>query len=42
MNDVFTVITGVIMHAYVIGTFTAVICIPGAMIIKGLHAKSPI
>lgn len=42
MNDVFAVITGVVMHAYEIGIFTAVICIPGAMIIRALHAKSPI
>lgn len=42
MNDVFTVITGVIEHAYLIGAFTAVICIPGTIIIRALHAKSPI
>lgn len=42
MNDVYTVITGVIMHAYQIGIFTAVICIPGTMIIRALHAKTPI
>ena len=42
VNDVFAVITGVVEHAYLIGAFTAVICIPGTMIIKALHAKSPI
>lgn len=42
MNDVFAVITGVVEHAYLIGAFTALICIPGTMIIRALHAKSPI
>jgi len=42
MNDVFSVITGILMHAYEIGIFAAVICIPGTMIIRALHAKSPI
>lgn len=42
MNDVFSVLTGVIMHAYKIATFVAVITIPGTMILKALRAKSPI
>ena len=42
MNDVFSTITGVIMHAYKIGAFTALICIPGTMILRALRSKSPI
>lgn len=42
MNDVYTVLTGVIMHAYEIAIFVAVITIPGTMIMRALHSRSPI
>lgn len=42
MNDMFSVITGMAINAYVIACFTRLISIPGRMIIRALHGKSPI
>ena len=42
MNDVFSTLTGLMMHAYEIATFMVLISIPGRMILRALHARSPI
>lgn len=42
MNDIFSCITGVAMHAYSVAAFIALICIPGKMMIRSLYGKSPI
>lgn len=42
MNDVYTVLTGLMMHAYEIAAFAFLITIPGRMLIRALHGRSPI
>lgn len=42
MNDMFSVITGMATNAYVIAGFICLISIPGRMVIRALHGKSPI
>ena len=42
MNDIYSCLTGMATHAYVIAGFLALITIPGRMIMRALHGKSPI
>lgn len=42
MNDLFSCITGIAMHAYYVAAFITLICIPGRMMIRALHKKAPI
>lgn len=42
MNDVYSVLTGLAMHAYEVAAFLLVITIPGRMLIRALHSRSPI
>lgn len=42
MNDIFSTVTGLAMHAYEIGAFIVIITIPAQMIFRALRAKTPI
>lgn len=39
MNDLFTVITGLMVHAYETGAFIHLITIPAVFLIDALHGK---
>lgn len=42
MNDIFSTITGLSMHAYTVAIFITVVSIPARMIFRALHGKAPI
>ena len=42
MNDLYSVITGLMMHAYEIAAFVLVISIPGRMMIKAFRGRNPL
>ena len=42
MNDIFSVITGLAMHAYSIAGFLCIVSIPALMLIRAFYGKSPL
>ena len=42
MNDLYSVITGLLMHAYEMAAFVLIICIPGRMLIKAFRGRNPL
>lgn len=42
MNDLYSVITGLLMHAYSMAGFIVIISIPARMLFKALHGRNPL
>lgn len=42
MNDIYSVLTGLAMHAYKIGAFIVLISIPAHMLFRALRGHTPI
>lgn len=42
MNDLYSVIAGLLMHAYEMAAFILVIGIPGRMLLKAFRGRNPL
>lgn len=42
MNDLYSVITGLLMHAYEMASFLLIIGIPGRMLFKAFRGRNPL
>ena len=42
MNDLYSIITGLVMNAYSIAGFMFLICIPARMVIRAFLGKNPL
>lgn len=42
MNDLYSVVTGILMHAYSLASFICVISIPARMLIRAFHGRNPL
>ena len=42
MNDLYSIITGMIMHAYTLVVWSAIILVPAGMLFRAFFGKRPI
>lgn len=42
VNDIYSVITGLAMHAYSVAGFLCIVSIPASMLIRAFYGKSPL
>lgn len=42
MNDLYSVITGILMHAYEMAAFILIVSIPAKMLFKAFRGKNPL